>query len=264
MTDTNWLKQTDKPLYPDIEWSKPQSAARAGKLLIIGGNSHEVFHVQAAFQAAGQAGIGDSKAVFPDAVKNLIQQHDDLEFAPSTKSGGFAKSSSSDLLGYAKWADTVLLIGDLGRNSETSMAMEEFITQLEGRLIVARDTFDILRHSIKNILNRESTSYVLTLEQLQSLFMLIGSNTPITHSMNTSQLVELLNNYTAESPANICTYYEPWVHASSNGITVSTKVDKAEDWQIRTSSYLSVYLTHHPQKPIEAMASGIFAAFGPN
>ena len=34
-----WKKQSiDAPLFPDIEWSKPENRLQAGKLGIIGGN----------------------------------------------------------------------------------------------------------------------------------------------------------------------------------------------------------------------------------
>ena len=35
-----WQKQTDAPLFPDIEWARPEQKAKAGKLAIVGGHAH--------------------------------------------------------------------------------------------------------------------------------------------------------------------------------------------------------------------------------
>jgi NAD(P)H-hydrate repair Nnr-like enzyme with NAD(P)H-hydrate dehydratase domain len=58
MENTNWLKQTsDKPVFPDLLWSRPENRKYAGKLLIIGGNKHGVAAPGIAFSAAQKAGF---------------------------------------------------------------------------------------------------------------------------------------------------------------------------------------------------------------
>ena len=54
-----WQKQTaDKPLYPDIEWNKPERRDQAGKLLIVGGNKLGFSAAAEAYQTAKDAGVG--------------------------------------------------------------------------------------------------------------------------------------------------------------------------------------------------------------
>src|SRR5688572_21972704 len=93
-----WLKQTpEKPLYPDIEWQKPEQKALAGKLLIIGGNAHGFAAVAQAYQDAKSAGIGECRVVLPDVLKKNIDASIDCVFVPTNQSGGITKDSINQL-----------------------------------------------------------------------------------------------------------------------------------------------------------------------
>jgi NAD(P)H-hydrate repair Nnr-like enzyme with NAD(P)H-hydrate dehydratase domain len=62
--DTLWQKQaSSKPLFDDLLWSRPEQKALAGKLLIIGGNSHAIAAPGEAFMLASKAGAGDIRVV---------------------------------------------------------------------------------------------------------------------------------------------------------------------------------------------------------
>ena len=64
-----WLKQTSgKPLFPDIEWQKPEQKNLAGKLLIIGGNKLGFAAVAQAYTDALKAGIGECRVILPDSL----------------------------------------------------------------------------------------------------------------------------------------------------------------------------------------------------
>jgi NAD(P)H-hydrate repair Nnr-like enzyme with NAD(P)H-hydrate dehydratase domain len=55
-----WHKQTvEKPLYPDIEWSKPQQKSQSGRLGIIGGNNLGFAGVAEAYQSTLKTGAGE-------------------------------------------------------------------------------------------------------------------------------------------------------------------------------------------------------------
>jgi len=48
-----WQRQTpEQPLFPDIEWNKPEQRSRAGKLGIIGGNKLGFAGVAEAYSTA--------------------------------------------------------------------------------------------------------------------------------------------------------------------------------------------------------------------
>ena len=117
-----WHKQLpDKPLYPDLLWSRPEQAAQAGKLLVIGGNAFGFSAPAEAFQAALDAGVGTCRVILPDRLQKTVGRILEAgEYAPSTPSGSFAKKSLATLIDYSQWADATLLAGDFGRNSETA------------------------------------------------------------------------------------------------------------------------------------------------
>jgi NAD(P)H-hydrate repair Nnr-like enzyme with NAD(P)H-hydrate dehydratase domain len=144
-----WKKQTaEKPLYPDIEWSKPQQRNRAGRLGIIGGNKLGFAGVSEAYQTAIKTGIGSVRMLLPDALKkNIPSSMTDALFAPSNPSGGLSREATNQMIAMAEWASGILLIGDAGRNSETAILYEDFIKKYQGPLIVTRDALDLVLNS---------------------------------------------------------------------------------------------------------------------
>ena len=61
-----WEHQTDKPLYPDVVWSKPETKNGAGKLGIFGGSSGAMSLVASSYSAAENAGIGTIHLLVPN------------------------------------------------------------------------------------------------------------------------------------------------------------------------------------------------------
>ena len=68
-----WQRQTpEQPLFPDIEWNKPEQRSRAGKLGIIGGNKLGFAGVAEAYSTALASGVGEARALLPDVLKNTL------------------------------------------------------------------------------------------------------------------------------------------------------------------------------------------------
>ena len=56
-----WKKQEPgKPLFPDVEWNKPERRDQAGKLGIIGGNKLGFLAVAESYQESLKTGVGDA------------------------------------------------------------------------------------------------------------------------------------------------------------------------------------------------------------
>ena len=85
-THSYWHKQTaDKPLYPDIEWSKPEQKSQAGRIGIIGGNSLGFAGVAEAYQTTLKTGAGDEQNI-----GSWTSTHDFVEWTANvTKPGTF-------------------------------------------------------------------------------------------------------------------------------------------------------------------------------
>ena len=124
-----WLKQTpEKPLYPDIEWSKPEQKSQSGKLGIIGGNKLGFLGVAESYSTALSTGVGEVKVLLPDVLKKSIPSAmTNVIYGPTNISGGLTKEAITETKAIGDWANCILLTGDAGRNSETAILYEEFI-----------------------------------------------------------------------------------------------------------------------------------------
>jgi NAD(P)H-hydrate repair Nnr-like enzyme with NAD(P)H-hydrate dehydratase domain len=144
-----WHKQTpEKPLYPDIEWSKPEQRALRGKLGIIGGNKLGFAGVAEAYGTALTTGVGEVRVLLPDALRKTVPPSiTDAIFGATNPSGSLAKEARIELLTMGQWSTGILMIGDAGRNSETAILYEDFLTDYSGPLIITRDAVDLIKNT---------------------------------------------------------------------------------------------------------------------
>ncbi|MDB5183654.1 MAG: hypothetical protein JWO07_335, partial [Candidatus Saccharibacteria bacterium] len=145
-THSYWLRQVPgKPLFPDVEWNKPEQKSHAGKLGIIGGNKLGFLAVGDAYSAARDAGVGQVRALLPIVLKKSVPTTiTDIIYGANNPSGGLSKDAAPEMGALGAWADAVLLIGDAGRNSETAILYEDFIRSYGGQLTITRDAIDLL------------------------------------------------------------------------------------------------------------------------
>ncbi len=253
-----WQKQlADTPLYPDILWSRPENKLGAGKLAIIGGNGHGFGAPGMAYTIADKSGVGVCRVLLPDAVKKVVRTLlPDADFAPSTPSGSFAKLSLNELLQTAQWSDGCLLAGDLGRNSETAIVLEQFVQKYTGILTVTHDAADYFKELPILLIDRPNTLVVVSLSQLQKFFINTPSIMPILYSMSTIQLVEALHEYTTNHPACIVTKHNDLILVAYSGTVVTHKnVEKV--WRVITAARASVFWLQNPGKLIEAVTTSL-------
>ncbi len=260
MADTYWLKQTDKPLFEDLLWSRPENKRYAGKLLIVGGNLHGFAAPGSAFGAAIKAGIGSTRVLLPDKLQKTVGKLiPEAEFAPSTLSGSFGKSALAQLLEAAGWADGVLLAGDFGRNSETAILLDSFMNKFEGQVTVAQDGLDYFWGKNSPLINRLNTASVINLGKLQKLAKNNRPATPVLHNMMLADLVETLRDWTTGNPGQIITKHADNFIAASGGRVSTTPTSEKPNWQVELAAYVSIWWLQHPQKPFEAITTAFFS-----
>jgi len=258
MSNDYWLRQSAyEPLFPDIIWSRPESKMGAGKLAIIGGNSHGFGAPGIAWNTALQSGAGVCRVILPDAVKKVVKgMLPDADFAPSTRSGSFSKQALGELIGLSGWGDLTLLAGDVGRNSETAIILEAFAERYAGPLCIAQDSVDYFKETPLQIMNRPDTLVVLSLSQLQKLFISTPTITPITYTMSTPQLAEALHEYTEEHPACIITKHNDLVFVAHSGFVVTQK-NNEQIWRVATAAKASVFWMQNPTQILEAVVTSL-------
>ncbi len=251
-----WHKQTlDEPLYPDLIWSQPENKSRAGKLLIISGDATGFAVAAQAYQTALTAGAGTVRVVLPDFLRTLVpkQIQFELEFAPAVRNGSFAKGSLGVLLEQAAWADTVLLPGGIGRNSETSATLEQFVQKYTGLLIIAGDALDVFVHTPKLIFERERTIVIADFNQLQKMWHKIApGKAALTYSLPLQPMVELLHLATLQVAPLIVTNHQTTLQVAYQGqVSTTPSEDK------NTAAKSAVWAMQHQDKLFESVTTAL-------
>jgi hypothetical protein len=261
MADTYWSKQAkDKPLFPDILWSRPENKRLAGKLLVVGGNLYGFAAPGTAYGAALKAGIGTARVLLPDKLQKTVGKLiPEAEFAPSTLSGSFSKMALAQLLEASGWAERVLLAGDFGHNSETAILLDSFVNKFEGQVTVAQDSLDYFLGPRSPLIERPDTLSVINLGKLQKLAKNNRRSTPILHGMMLSELVETLHDWTTGNPGQIITKHADNFIVASAGQVSTTAATEESNWQVELAAYASVWRLQNPKKPFEAMTTAVFA-----
>lgn len=257
-----WKRQTlSQPLFPDIEWSKPEQRSLAGKLGIIGGNKLGFAGVAEAYMVASSAGAGQLRVVLPDVLKKTIPATiTDTQFAPTNPSGSLSKDAAPELHTLASWADAVLMIGDAGRSSETAILYEQFLQDYRGPLIITRDAIDLVKNSTQTLVDRPDTVIIASFAQLQKLFQSVYYPKVLTFSMQLTNLVEALHKFTITYPVTIAVLHKDTLIVAHNGGVVTTPWENPlAIWRGNTAAKVAAYILWNRAKPLEAVATAIIA-----
>jgi NAD(P)H-hydrate repair Nnr-like enzyme with NAD(P)H-hydrate dehydratase domain len=260
MDRTFWHKQTvEQPLYPDLLWSRPENKKQAGKLLIAGGNAHGFAAAGEAYGEAVKAGIGTARVLLPDSLQKTVGRVFEAgEYAPSTPSGSFSQRALAELLAMGQWADAVLLAGDLGRNSETAILLEQFIGKYSGQLALTKDAIDYFVNSPSRLLARQNTLLVLSFAQLQKLAASARFAKAFTSDMDFLRLIEALHEFTKQHQAAIIVKHLQTIFVAVNGQVSSTKLSEDIDiWHVKTASAAAVWWLQNPAKSFEALTTSL-------
>ncbi len=260
MEHTYWLRQTDsKHLYPDLEWSKPERRDQAGKLLIVGGNKLGFSAVAESYQTALSTGVGQAKVILPDCLKSSVPRTLlDVIFTACTTSGGISHDALTDLKASSDWADSVLLIGDAGRNAETALVYEEFIAGYSGQLVITRDAIDLVKNNPGLLVEREQTLVIASFAQLQKLFGGVYYPKVLTFSMQLLQLVEALHKFTITYPLTIMTFHNDTLLIAQGGQVITQPWnDPMALWRGGVATSASAYWMWSPHSASAAVAASV-------
>jgi NAD(P)H-hydrate repair Nnr-like enzyme with NAD(P)H-hydrate dehydratase domain len=262
MDHTYWRTQeTSKPLFPDIEWNKPERRDQAGRLGIIGGNKLGFAGVAEAYQTALSTGVGEVRALLPDVLKKVIPTTiTDTQFAATNPSGGLSREALSYMYALGEWSQHILLVGDAGRNSETALVYDDFISAYSGPLTVTRDAIDLVKNNNHLLVERENTTLILSFAQLQKVFQSVYYPKMITFSMQLAGLVEALHKFTLTYPVTLVTLHKEHLIIAHGGDVVTQAWDSPlRIWRGETAARAAAYLLWTPSKPLQAISASVVA-----
>jgi NAD(P)H-hydrate repair Nnr-like enzyme with NAD(P)H-hydrate dehydratase domain len=255
-----WQKQNPgKPLFPDVEWSKPERRDQSGKLAIVGGNKLGFVGVGEAYSQTLETGVGEVRVLLPDVLKKTIPPTmTDVIFGASNPSGGLARDAFQEMLALGEWANGALLIGDAGRNSETAIVYEDFIREYKGQLVVTRDVIDLVKNSSQLLVERPETMLVMSFAQLQKLFQAVYYPKILTFSMQLAQLVEALHKFTITYPISIVTFHQDTLVMAHGGDVVTQPWDNPMAiWRGTVAARAASYWLWNPNTPLHSIVASV-------
>lgn len=248
----NWQKQNKaEPLFPDLLWSRPENKKYAGKLLIIGGQAGEFQSISAAYSFAKEAGAGYIRLLMPDSLRKITESIDGAEFAPSNKSGGFAKTALAQFFDLSEWADHVLLAGDFGKNSETTVILDGFLLKGPRAITISQNALGSIGIDFAQLVQMPLT-LVVDRNVFQKIGKAIGTHVPITSLTTYENMGEIIQNISSSSKAKLVIIDEEHIWAAIKGEVISTRSKPVDINAL--SSYCAVWLMQNPAKPLEALA----------
>jgi NAD(P)H-hydrate repair Nnr-like enzyme with NAD(P)H-hydrate dehydratase domain len=256
-----WRQQTPgTPLFPDIEWQKPEQKALAGKLLIIGGNAHGFAAVAQAYQDAVMTGAGECRVVLPDALKKAIDPLAlDCVFVPTNASGGITKDALPAIKAAAAWADALLFIGDAGRNSETAIVYEEILRAFPDKLsIITRDALDLIKSMWPSLLQRDNVVLIATFAQLQKMFQAVYYPKTLLFSMQLTNVVEALHKFCITYPATVVVFHQnQLLVAKAGGISSTAWENPLVIWRGSVAAKAAVYAMQQQKVLFQAITTSL-------
>jgi hypothetical protein len=262
-----WQKQTiDKPLYPNLLWSRPEAKQSRGKLLVVGGSSQGFSMPVQAYAEAYKAGAGSIRVVLPDATKKYISKTlPEVEYAPNNKSGGFSREALASFLEYADWSDGTLMIGEMANSSETAILCEGFFYEFKGQLTIANDVADRSLEVAAMISSRPKTILVLTSKQLQKMATMLKSPVAFTSSMTLVKLVESMHIFSANMEAVILTRHAGYYIVASKGSvgSIEAKTPSETSWVSTLAVHAAVWSIQNPSQLFEAVNCAVFSVQNP-
>jgi ADP-dependent NAD(P)H-hydrate dehydratase / NAD(P)H-hydrate epimerase len=259
-THPYWQRQTHgQPLFPHVEWNKPEQRSQAGRLGIVGGNKLGFAGVGEAYGIALKAGVGEVRVLLPDVLRKTIPPSiTDAIFATTNPSGSLNREALPDMQALGQWATGILLIGDAGRNSETAILYEDFARLYHGPLIVTRDALDLYKNAFDVLAERPDTLLVASFAQLQTIFKNLYYPKILTFSMQLQQLVEAVHKFTVTYPVTIATFHQGQLVVAHGGdVTTTPWENPMAIWRGSVATQAAGYVLWSPGKPLQAVTASL-------
>jgi hypothetical protein len=266
MSAATLRQKVGEPLFPDLLWARPENKQQAGKVLVIGGNSYSLSDPAMAYNHVEKAGVGAIRVLLPDKAGKLLPKSVlPVDLSPTNVSGSFALKSLDSWLEHTAWADAVLLAGDFGRNSETAILVEKYLTKTTVPLIFTNDAL----HYLEIPVLASATTHVFAvggLGQLQRILTALGASVSPSLKDPLQLFCEKWEMLSRQHPRItwVSSFHSLRVVATNGAVCVceqkpnatTTKPDEEpEHWRLPLASVLSVYAAQHLGDPFKLAVS---------
>lgn len=271
-----WQKQT-QPLFSDLLWNVPER--KTGRLALVGGHQQSFATPVRLAEYITQRFPLDVTTFLPDALRSQLPPLPNLTFCASTATGSFAKSSTLQTA-FTDY-DATLLVGDLSKNSATTIALSEAITGQESGsqkvaitgqgtsaqkvakpLTITRDAVDALLTEMPLLLQRPQTFLVASMLQLQKIFRAIYYPKMILLTQPLLPALTTLHKFTLTYPATIVTFHQDQIIVATQGKVstthiVDTNYTPLTLWSGQLAANLTALNLYNPGQPYAATTAAI-------
>jgi hypothetical protein len=253
------LTQENKPLFPNILWSRPLNRAQGGRILIIGGHSGKFSEVQALYQMALAAGAGECQIAMPDSLLKTLGPFGLGHFVASSPSGSLGKAALGELLMLAADYDAIIVAEDISNNSETAGMIETFIDKLGPKpLTISSELLDIYKFKPQKLCQRSRTLIVL---DEMSLFKWANIlEVPITKGGwdNMPQKLQVSQDVTKIGQANYSIYNGQLFVPDNNRSSTSVMPVSIKSLPAAVIAIMTVFWLQNPTQPFEALTTASY------
>lgn len=238
-------------------WNRPENRKFAGKLLIVGGNAQGFSAPATAFSEALKAGVGVARIILPNSLQRTVSKlFPETEFVPSTPSGSLALEALGEVLPAALWADGVLIAGDIGKNSETTILLDRIFEKFSGAVTISGDAINYAILQASSVSIRPHTTIVCTFKELQKIVAESKLPIALTSDMDLVRFVEALHEISNAWQAYVVVTYEQTAFVAVHG-KISSTPTSLQGTQIAARA--AVWLLQNPSKPYEALTTSLVA-----
>lgn len=252
-------KITDKKPFSDLEWNIPEQ--KSGTISLIGGNSESFSSlIHSAERLSSSYPLKNINILLPESLKLKLPSLPGLVFLPSTDSGSIAKSTILD--DYINASDFAVFLGDLSKNSETSVAISDAIKHTLTPVLITRDSIDLILPEIPSIIERDHLFFVGSLAQIQKLFRAAYYPKVILLSMPLIPVVESLHKFTLSYHCTILTFHQGQIIVAHSGKVLSIPIENTPYtpislWSGELASKIAANNIFSKGQPLEATVFSI-------
>lgn len=197
------------------------SARHAGRLLLVGGQSGNFSVPNNIYLVAQASGVGECQIAFPDSLQKTLAPTGIGIFTPANPSGSFGKGSVGMILEAATDFDAVGIGGDLGNNSQTTVALESLLTQCEQPVALYDDALELLRFQPDLIARRPRRLVIADMNDLFKLAGRLGVALPTIKDGGVTAKIEIVRALAAATTADYVIFGREIIVASAGEVSVT-------------------------------------------
>lgn len=253
-----FLKQTDRPLYPKVLYNRPVTRHGAGRMLIVGGHAGEFSLPTSIYSFAMASGIGEVTAVLPDNLAKLLGGAPGTVFASSNASGSLDQTALGRIIELSEDMDAIAIGASLSNNSSTSMLVERLITELDRPLILFEEALPAMRQSVNAITGRAQTLIILTLPEVFKLCGALGIPIQIRKDGGLLNKLEIVQNLAIESQCTYAVYGPEIIVADSTSLTVTPIPYQLSLTPALFHGVLSTFWIQNTQNALAGLTTGAY------